>query len=371
MSIYDTLGVRPVINANATLTKLGGSLMPPEVLQAMHDAARCFIDLHELQRSVGNRIAELTHNESAYVSCGAASGLALATAACITGNNPDLITRFPNLDGLRSEVIVHHTQRNGYDYAIQQTGATIVEIGTDEKTSIGDLEAAINERTAAVFWFHGALVKPGNIPLAEVIRIAHEHGVPVVVDAAAQLPPASNLWYFTELGADLAIFSGGKDLRGPQSSGLVLGRKDLVEACRMHGSPNHAFGRPMKVGKEEMVGLLTAVELYINQDHEGRERYCETTVQQWCDALNEIEGVSAERSFPNEAGQPLPRCLVTVEPETVGMERDAIIQALLDGNPGISVAASKEDGIFLNPMTLGLGEERVVQQRLIAVLTSG
>jgi L-seryl-tRNA(Ser) seleniumtransferase len=220
-----------------------------------------------------------------------------------------------------------------------------------------------------VFWFHGALVKPGDIPLPEVIRITHKHDVPVVIDGAAQLPPASNLWYFTELGADLAIFSGGKDLRGPQSSGLVLGRKDLIEACRMHGNPNHAFGRPMKVGKEEMVGALAAVERYINLDHEARERYCETTVQQWCKSLNEIDGITAERSFPNEAGQPLPRCLVTIQPNIVGLERDAIMRALLEGEPGISVASYEQDGIFLNPMTLGQGEELVVQQRLIAVLT--
>lgn len=368
MSIYDSLGVRPIINANATLTKLGGSLMPPEVIQAMTEAARCFIDLHELQRAVGNRIAELTRNEAAYVSSGAASALALSTAACITGADLDLITRFPHLDGLRAEVIIHKSQRNGYDYAIRQTGATLIEIGTDEGASAADLENAISERTAAVFWFHGLLSKPGDLPLSEVIRIAHEHRIPVIVDGAAQLPPVSNLWYFTELGADLAIFSGGKDLRGPQSSGLILGRKDLIEACRLHGNPNHAFGRPMKVGKEEMVGLLAAVERYVHLDHDARERYCEEAVEQWCAALNHLSGVQAERSFPNEAGQPLPRCLVTIDAAVAGIERDTVVQALLDGNPAISVATKQQDGIYLNPMTLGQGEELVVQQRLIAVL---
>lgn len=369
MSIYNSLGIRPVINANATLTRLGGSLMPPEVLQAMHDAARCFVELDELQRLVGERIAELTHNEAAYVSSGAAAGLSLATAVCITGNNPDLVNRLPHLNGLPNEVIVHHTQRNGYDYAVRQTGVHIVEIGSEQGTKPADLESAITDRTAAVFWFHGALATPQDIPLPEVIRIAHAHNIPVVVDAAAQLPPASNLWRFTQLGADLALFSGGKDLRGPQSSGLMLGRKDLIEACRIHGNPNQAFGRPMKVGKEEMVGVLAAVERYVQLDHDARERYCETTVEQWCGVLNKLDGVTAERSFPNEAGQPLPRCLVTIQPNVIGMARDTVVSALLEGEPGVSVASYENNGIFLNPMTLGQGEEQVVQQRLVAVLT--
>ena len=173
MSLYDELGVRPVVNANATLTKLGGSLMPAEVLQAMQAAAASFVDLHQLQRTVGDRIAELTHNEAAYVSSGAAAGLALATAACITGADPDLLHRFPNLDGLPHEVVVHRTQRNGYDYAVRQTGARLVEIGSADGTSTADLEAALSERTAAVFWFHGALATPGDVPLQEVIAIAH------------------------------------------------------------------------------------------------------------------------------------------------------------------------------------------------------
>ena len=368
MGIYDSLGVRPVINANATLTLLGGSLMPAEVLQAMSDAAGCFVSLPELQRQVGARIAELTRNEAAYVSCGAAAGLSLATAACVTGTDAALVTRFPHLDGVPNQVIVHHTQRNGYDYAVRQTGVEMVEIGSAQGTSPADLATAITDRTAAVFWFHGALTTPGDLPLPKVIEIAHAHNVPVVVDVAAQLPPASNLWHFTQLGAALAVFSGGKDLRGPQSSGLILGRKDLIEACRIHGSPNHAFGRPMKVGKEEMVGLLAAVERYVNLDHDARAQYCEATVASWCAALNELDGVTAVRSFPNEAAQPLPRCLVTLASAAVGIERDVVVSALLDGEPAVSVGTHDDAGIFLNAMTLEPGEEATVLERLLAVL---
>lgn len=372
MTTYETLGVHPLINASATLTKLGGSLMSPEVLQAMTDAAGSFIDLHELQRRVGDRIAELTHNEAAYISSGAAAGLVLAAAACITGNDQALVQQFPKLGELKSEIIVHKTHRNGYDYAVRQIGAEIIEIGDPiSGTTRADLETAITERTAAVFWFQGAMTTPGDLPLGEVIEIANARNIPVVVDAAAQLPPVSNLWHFTQMGAALAIFSGGKDLRGPQSSGLVLGRRGLIEACRLHGSPNQHVGRPMKVGKEEMMGLLAAVERYLELDHDAREQYCETTVQMWCAALKEIPGLIATRSFPNEAGQPLPRCLLRIDGVQVGSDRDAIVQQLLQGDPAIAVAVDGEDGIQLNPMTLEVGEEKIVLERLLEIVRTG
>jgi L-seryl-tRNA(Ser) seleniumtransferase len=370
MNIYETLGIRPVINAQATLTRLGGSLMPPEVLAAMADAARSFISLDELQLRVGDRIAELTQNEAAYVSSGAAAGLLLATAACITGLDPDLIFTFPDLDRLKNEVIVHKSHRNGYDYAVRQVGAKIIEIGELEKTTRANFERAITPKTAAFFWFQGAMNQPGDLPFSEVIDVAKAHNIPVVVDAAAQLPPASNLWKFTQAGADLAIFSGGKDLRGPQSTGLVLGRRDLIDACRMHGNPNHSIGRPMKVGKEEMAGILAAVERYVNLDPTVFENYCENTVTLWCDSFNAVSGLSAQRSFPNEAGQPFPRCHIEVDSKQVGMNRDALVEALANGTPPIMVQPDGDFGLYLNPMTLEAGEEKIVLDRLLEILMS-
>ncbi len=371
MSIYESLGIRPVINAYATLTRLGGSLMPPEVLDAMHEAAHCFIDLPELHIRVGERIAELTHNEAAYVSSGAAAGLVLATAACITGSNPELVNRFPDLSGLKNEIIVHRTHRNGYDYAVRQTGAKLVEIGTAAGTTAQHLEAAINAQTAAIFWFQGIMTTPHDLPLAEVVRIAKAHDIPVVVDAAAQLPPVENLWAFTEMGVDIAIFSGGKDLRGPQSSGLMLGRQDLIEACRLHSSPNANIGRPMKVGKEELLGLLAAVERYLQIDHEERSQYCEDSVKLWSDAFNQVAGLKASRSYPNEAGQPLPRCQLTVDAARLGFNRDVLMERLASGTPSIVVAPFEENSIQINPMTLEAGEETILLKRLLEIVGRG
>ena len=359
---YEALGLHPVINACATLTKLGGSVMPPEVVQAMTDAARCFVDLEELQRRVGARIAELTHNESAYVSSGAAAGMVLATAACTVGTDREAHARVPRLDTVKNEIIVQSLHRNGYDYAVRQVGVTVVDVGGPHGTSREELEAAFTDRTAAVFWFQGAMNAPAELPLEQVIEAAGRRGIPVLVDAAAQLPPVENLWRFTRMGAALAIFSGGKDLAGPQSSGLVLGRADLIEACRFHGNPNQSIGRPMKVGKEELMGALAAVERYVALDHDGRMRGLEEVVARWVERLASVEGVAARRDFPNEAGQPVPWALVTFADEAI---RDAIVDRLRSGSPSVAVAKAGSAAIHLNPMTLQPGEADVVLERLL------
>jgi uncharacterized pyridoxal phosphate-dependent enzyme len=368
MGRYDDLGVRRVINASATLTRLGGSLMPPVAVAAMAEAAERFIDLPELQRAVGNRIAELTNNEACYVSSGAAAGIAIAVAACIAGEDPAKIARFPYLTDGKNEVIMHRCHRNGYDHAARQTGATIVEIGMAHHTFPWELEAAISDRTACVLYFAGASYARGALPLEQVVEIAHARGVPVLVDAAAQIPPISNLWHFTRAcGADIAIFSGGKGLRGPQSSGLVLGRADIVAACRANGSPNHSVGRPMKVGKEEMLGLLAALEWMLAQDEEATLAGYEASVQRWLAGLRDIPGVTVERGYPSEAGQPHSRAIVHIGKDAP-LARDQVVAALWDGDPRIAVSPIDADAIALNPQTLEPGEAEIVLQRLQAVL---
>lgn len=370
MALLQELGLRPVINASATLTRLGGSIMPPEVWAAMDEARTQFVDLIEMQRRVGERIAALTHNEAAYVSSGAAAGLVLATAACVTGTDETAIRRLPHLDGLKSEVIVQATQRNGYDFAVRQVGVRLVEIGDAGGATVTDLERAISPATAAVAWFQGAMTRPTDLPLEMVIEVAKVHGIPVIVDAAAQLPPPDNLWKYTQMGADLALFSGGKDLRGPQSSGLILGRAELIAACALHGNPNPRIGRPMKVGKEEMAGLLAAVERYLRLDHGERTRECDRIVALWCAALNEVAGVAATRDFPNEAGQPLPWCRVAIDSGVTGVARDEVVVRLMAGDPSVAVACRDPDAIHLNPTTLEPGEETIVLARVMDELSS-
>ena len=366
MTSYQSLGVRPLINAYATMTKFGGSLMPPEVLAAMNEGASAFVDLQLLQRRVGERIAELTDNEAAYITSGAAAGIVLAAAAAVLNKHPDALKRFPDLAAFNHEAIIFRSQRNPYDYAIQQTGLKYREIEAEAAA----LRAAISERTACIFWFHGALVRADDIPLSELIAIAAEHDIPVIVDAAAQLPPVENLWRFTQMGAALALFSGGKDLRGPQSSGLMLGRRDFIESIRPISNPNHGLGRPLKVGKEEMMGALAAVERYLKLDHNARERYCEETVRMFCAALNPLPGVRAERAFPNEAGQPLPRCRVTIDSAVLGKSADDIVADFLAHEPAIAVAPDSDASFYLNPMTLEPGEELIVRDACLELLQS-
>lgn len=366
IDVYAELGVRPVINAAATLTRLGGSRMPPEVVAAMERAAGSFVDLPEVQRRVGERIAELTRNEAAYVTSGAAAGIVLAVAACIAGTDPEKIAAFPCLPGEgQAEVVVHRGQRNGYDYAARQTGARMVEVGETE----AELREAISERTACVLWFAGEHFAAGGLPLPEVVAIGRERGVPVLVDAAAQIPPTANLWRFTrELGADAAIFSGGKGLRGPQSSGLVLGRQAIVDGCRANGNPNHSIGRPMKAGKEELVGLLAAVEWTLGQDEAVILAGYEASVRRWIEGLRGILGVTAERGYPSEAGQPHGRAIVRFGapcPWAAG----AVAEALWEGTPRIAVGTvTGEEAIALNPQTLEPGEDGLVLERLREIL---
>lgn len=365
MTIYDELGVRRVINASATLTRLGGSLMPPPVVAAMAEASGWFVDLPEFQRLVGAEIARLTGNDACYVSSGAAAGITLAVAACLTGDDPALIDAMPYLEGAsQTEVVVCRSQRNGYDYAARLTGARLVEIGP----GVDELRAALSERTACVLWFAGAHFAAGALPLELVVPVAHERGVPVLVDAAAQIPLCSNLWRFTrERGADVAIFSGGKGLRGPQSSGLVLGRREIIEGCRRNGPPNQSIGRPMKVGKEELAGILAAVRWSLAQDEPALLARYEETVRLWVEGLRGLPGVAVERGYPSEAGQPHGRAIVHLGP-TARRDRDQLIGALWDRDPRIAVAPHGDDAIALNPQTLEPGEPDLVLAALEELL---
>lgn len=368
MGMYEQLGVRRVINADATLTRLGGSLMPSDVLDAMREAAGSFVDMYELQQVVGKRIAELTRNEAAYVSTGAAAGVVLATLATMTdGDLPTIARLIETGEAPKNEVIIHRAHRIPYDPAIRLAGARIVEVGNRLQTFPWELEAAVSPRTAMVFYSAGVHLASGALPLAETVEIAHAHGIPVVVDAAAQLPPTENLWRFTrELGADLAIFSGGKDFRGPQASGLLVGTEAMIAAVAVNGSPHQRLARPMKVGKEEMIGLLAAVQRYVAEDWRDRALRYERIVERWVEDFGNVPGIEASRVFPNEAGQPTPRCRVTFATET-GLSGAEVARLLWEGDPRIAVAVDGPEAISITPELLQEGEESVLLDRIAAL----
>lgn len=368
MDIYEELGVRKIINGSATLTMLGGSVMPPEVLEAMAQASRFFVDIDELQEKAGKKIAEWTHNEAAYISCGAAAGMVLSTAACITGLDAEKRARLPDTDGMKNEIILHRRNRVGYDFAIRQAGGKIVAIGTDEGAAPADLEAAITERTAAIFVFYKNLSMDGQIPLEQQIEIARRRGVPLIVDAAAQLPPIENLWNFTHMGADLALFSGGKGLCGPQSSGLILGRRDLIEACAFNACPRAFIGRPMKVGKEEIAGLTAAVRWYLDLDHTALMQTYEDQVGWIVAAFSGKPHIRARRSFPSEAGQPHPRAEIILDEHRLGITRDEVLRQLYAGSPTIHLAPTGVNAIYVNPQTLQPGQEKIILERMLEIL---
>jgi len=333
MTIYEELGIRPLINASATLTRLGGSLMPPEVVQAMVDASKVFIDLDELQTKVGDKIAELTHNDACYVSSGAAAGIAIAIAACVTGKNIAAIHQLPDTTGLKDEVIVHKSHRNGYDHAVRQVGVKLVEIGYATSTAPWQLEAAINERTGMMFYLNKA-EHDGQIKAEEFVKIGKARGVPTMNDAASDATPKENLWKYTKMGFDLVIFSGGKALRGPQASGLLLGRKDLIEASYPAMSPYGGIGRGMKVGKEELCGLLAAVERYLKVDHAAEWKELEARVATIRAALKGVKRVTTERHIPVIANE-VPHVMVLWNEKTLGMTTKEVHERLVGGEPSI------------------------------------
>src|SRR5215210_5271039 len=293
LGVYEKLGVKRIINGWGTITRVGGSLMPLEVVEAIAEAARSFVDIDELYLRAGEVVAKHTGAEAGLVTTGCAASLMLGTAAAVAGMDPAKHRRLPNTDGMKNEVIIHTSHRNGYDQSFRAAGVEFVEIGYANSTQPWELEAAIGENTAAVAYVIAPWLIQGFLPLDTTCEIAHRRGVPVIVDSSAMLPPAENLTRWIGMGADLVAFSGGKGIMGPQASGILAGKRELVESARMQMSPNHAIGRTCKVGKEEAVGLVTALELYAQRDHAADmaswQRQAETIVQ----AVGGVPGVRA------------------------------------------------------------------------------
>ena len=337
--------------------------MPPPVLEAMRQAADCFVDLIELHDAVGRRLAELTRNEAAYVCGGAAAGLFLSAAAAIARDTQDGILRLDELEGRPRDFVIHRAHRIPYDQAIGLAGGRLVEIGEADGTDEAELEAALGTSTAAVLYVPKAHLAHAVLPLETVVRLARRHGVPVIVDAAAQLPPPENLWRFSEAGADAVLFSGGKGLGGPASTGLVVGSAGFVPRLALNAAPLQRLGRPMKVGKEDLIGLLAAVEWYLAQDHAAVARRYEAMVDslvRWGKARTDV---TVERLALGEAGQPTPRARIRLVDGSIEA-RDALLRDLRAMPPRIDLLADDEVGFYVAPETLLPGEEDLVTARL-------
>lgn len=350
MDILTRLGVKKYINAHDTYTVYGGSRMSAAGLKAMEEAARWFVDIDELQAAIGDRIADLTKNEGAYVTNGASGGLLLAAAACMTKGDPYRFTRLPKTGGVPDEIIVMRCQHNAYDKAIEGAGARIVEIGDADETLAWELEGAITDQTAAVFYFASLKYAPAALSLEETIEIAHRYSVPVVVDAAAQLPPVENLWRFSQAGADMTIFSGGKTLCGPQASGLVVGKKEWIAACRKIGAPVHGICRSSKVGREEMCALLVALEEYLTLDHRENLERLYRIDREISGALEQLGCFQTYLVDHGPVGQTYPRLFAKITADFSTLELAALMR---QQDPGVYIGTDPSaNEIYISPLNL-------------------
>jgi L-seryl-tRNA(Ser) seleniumtransferase len=361
--VIQELGVRSFINAAGTFTALTGSLMRPEAVASMQLASRKFVRLDDLHVAVGKRIAELLDCPAALVTSGCASALSLATAACVAGKDPEKIRRLPDTHDLKNEVLVQKTHRVGYDHAIRNAGVKLIEVETRE-----ELEQAISPRTAMMFFLNFA--DPlGKIHPAEFVEVAKKHQIPTLNDAAADVPPVENLWRYTKMGFDLVGFSGGKGLRGPQSTGLLLGRKDLIEAARLNNSPNgDTLCRTNKVNKEEIIGMLVALECYLKEDHAAVWKEWEARCQRIAEALREYPDVHTETHVP-EIANAVPHLRITWDYKKRGVDVRTMIRKLREGTPSIEVAPGAQTRFSIGVWMMEPGEDTIVGERIRAILT--
>src|SRR5438094_3027793 len=327
---YQKLGVTPFINAAGTYTVLSASTMPPEVQAAIALASKQPVHLNELLVASGEYLAKQLRCEAALVTSGASAALTLGTAACVTRGNKDAILGIPtDMTGLKNEVIVQKAHRYDYDHAFRNCGIRFVEVETIEQ-----YEQAFNERTVMTNFFNAA--EGGQISREDWIRIAHQHGVPCFNDAAADVPPISNLWKYTEMGFDLVTFSGGKGLRGPQCTGLLLGRKDLIEAAKKNNSPNsNTIGRGMKVAKEEIIGLVAAVDWFLSQDDAAMEAEYRKRAERIAGQLKSIPTVQTQAFIPAVAANHVAHLLITYDQNRIKITGAEVMKKVSEGKPRI------------------------------------
>ncbi len=367
--VYRALGVRPALNVSGTTTAYGGTKLRPEAMEAMNRAAGTLVDIHELNARAGEAIAEVVGAEAAFVSSGAAGGLVLQAAAVMAGKDPAKMAHLPNTAGMRDEIIIQNCQRFAYDQAYRAAGAKLVGIGEGRRCHLWQLEAAYTERTAAVAYLISPFYSRRALTLAEVVESAHARDIPVIVDAASTLPPRANLRSALDQGADMVILSGGKGVRGPQGAGMLLGRKDLIEAAAANASPNQFLGRGMKVAKEEIVGLVAALRIFVGEDEEAETRRYREMCQRVVDALIEVPGVEAGVRH-DRIDYLIPTATLRFTPEWDGPPPGEIFDAMAGGDPRIYLhTLGNPDELGVDPMNVDDDELDLVIRRLAEALT--
>lgn len=359
---FKELGVGTFINAAGTYTTLTASLMQPETVQAIEYSSKHFVRLIELHDAVGKRIAELVGAEAAMVPSGAAAALTCATAACVAGSNEEFIRRLPDTTGMKTEVIVQKTHRYGYDHAVRNCGIKFVEIETAD-----EFEKAANSNTAMSLFFNSNR-NVGKISAAQWIELCKKRGIPTLNDAAADVTPFENFGKLVKEGWDLLVFSGGKGLRGPQSAGVLLGRADLIKAARLNSSPySDSVGRGLKVNKEELLGMMVAIEVFMKTDHQAEWREWEKRCKQIMDSVGVIKGVKSDIQVPDIANH-VPHVHISWEPGALKITPREVVKQLREGTPSIEITPGSVDKLIIAVWMLQPGEAEIVAKRVREIL---
>lgn len=360
---FAELGLTEFINAGEPYTAFTGALMPQEAVDAYTYAASRYVLLNDLHDAIGKKIAEMCNCEAAMVTAGAASGLTLATAACVTRGESQAVKQLPDIAGLKSEVIIQKAHRYGYERAVLNCGVKFVEVETREQ-----LENAISDKTAMML-FNNTNDPDGQIKVAEFAELGKKHNVPTLDDCAADVPPKEHLWEYLDMGFDLMTASGGKGISGPQNAGLLLGRKDLIEAARVNAPPNGGgIGRGMKVNKETMLAMLVALEVFLARDHEAEWREWESRVKLIADEVSKIDGVETEMFAP-PLHYHVPHLRIQWDQAKLGLSPEDVKKQLREGTPAIQLRSSPSDCIELGVWMLKEGETETVARRLAEIIT--
>ena len=362
-NFFKELGLRTFINAAGTYTSMTGSLMPKEVIEAISYSADEYVNLDDLQDKVGERIAELLECEYATVSSGCFGAMSIGMAGVISGKDPKKVKQLPNTNGMKNEVIMQESHSIGYAQALNNVGAKIVKVKTAKQ-----LENAISNKTC-MLWFLNAHTDRGEIKWEEFISLGKKYKIPTFIDCAADVPPVENLFRFTKMGFDLVAFSGGKGLRGPQSAGLLLGKREYIEAARMHTPPRgETIARGMKVNKEEGLGMLAALELYLEKDHNKEWEMWESQIKLISDSASSIEGVETEIHVPKYANH-VPSLRIRWNEKKVKISPNEVRKQLSEGHPSIQTVGDSTS-VGITTWMMVPGQERIVAKRIKEILSS-